>query len=292
MNWQIILVLNVFIYVVAWVLIRLIVKKLPWRAQALSLQFLICAFSVSLYGLVTGNFHFSIESSWVMFIGFCVAFGAYCQWRAIDLSLSKTSLLFSPITSVFTILLATIFLGEMSKWNLMLAGGITILFAAVFFFYWSTRSKAKKGNDQKRGNFKQQLFFISVMVVIFGTSVFLRKKFSNIPLLSWMTYWYIGTFLGSLPLLYLERQNPFKFPGKMIFLVPLSSLAILASLVTQFWAIDLTLVSRVESFRLIGTTFLPVLAGWFIFKERKGLLKREILAFSLGIAGAMLIIIS
>lgn len=284
-----ILVLNIILFAIAWILIKVIVRKLPWRAQALSLQFLLCAILIYLYSLAVGNFHLTRDALLVVPIGFLVSFGAYCQWRAIDLSMSRTALFF-PLGSVLTIVLAGIFLQELAKWNPMLTGGMALSFFAIFLFLKS--SKTKKKNNQKEKSFKQWLFFASVMIIILGTAVFMRKVLDYIPLLQWLTYWYTGAFLGSLPLLYLEKQNPFKFPGKLIFLVPLVSLAILGHLATQFWAIDLTLISRVESFRVVGIIFLPVLIGWFIFKERKGLSKREGLAFLIGTAGALLIIFS
>lgn len=287
MSWQAVIVLNIFIFALAQILIKLIVDKLP-RAQALSLQFLINALIMSLYVLVTGHFRFSGDALKVIPVGFFVAFGAYCQWRAIAISLSRTSLFF-PLSGVLTFILATIFLGEAEEWNFELIGGAILCFLAVFLF-WSQLGKKEKG---AQGDQRKWLFFVGGIVLILGMANFLIKVFSSdIPQGEFLLYWYLGTFLGSLPLLYLERQNHFQWPGKLVFLVPLASLAVLGNLATQYWAFQLTLVSRVVPFQSVGTTFLPILIGWLIFKERKGLSKKELLAFAIGIAGNLLIVLS
>jgi drug/metabolite transporter (DMT)-like permease len=131
------------------------------------------------------------------------------------------------------------------------------------------------------------------MICIFGTVTFLMKLFSfTIPRAQFLMYWYLGAFLGSIPLFYLEKQSPFQFPGRLIFLVPLASLAILGNLATLYWAFELTLASRVLPLTSAGYVFLPVLSGWFFFKERKGLSKREVFSFVLGMASVLLIILS
>ena len=266
MNWQIVLVLNVVIFAAAQILIKLIVNRLPCRAQALSLQFLICAGLISLYGLATGNLGYSTDLLLVGTVGFVNAFGTYCQWRAIGLSLSRTSLL-RPLANVLAIVLAAIFLAEVAEWNFKLVLGALLCFFAVFLFV----SKKTKGEN----NIRKWLLFVTGMIVIMGVTTFLMKVFSSsVPREQFLTYWYLGAFLGSLPILYLEKQNPFRFPGKLVFLVPLASLAILSFLATQYWAFELTLASRVLPFQLVGITFLPILVGLFGFGEKEELSKR------------------
>ena len=141
----------------------------------------------------------------VIAIGFLNSFGAYCQWRAFKLSLSKTTL-FLPLANVLTIFLAVIFLDETAEWNFKWALGIVLCFFAIFLFL--DRAKMQKENYTK-----EWLFYLLGTLIIFGTAVFLMKVFSSdTPRTQFLIYWYIGAFLGSLPILFLERQNPFKFP--------------------------------------------------------------------------------
>ncbi len=283
-----VLILNIVIFCIAQILIKLVASHLP-RAQALSLMFLTCALIASGYGLITGNFIISSNIFIVGAVGFFVAFGAYCQWQAIKLNLSRTSL-FNPLSDVLTILLVVVFLSEAAKWNLKLISGMILCFAAIFLFV-----KFSKKTEDKNESVKKWLFWTLGMIIIFGTATFLMKVFSSeflIPRPQFLIYWYIGAFLGSVPLLFLEKQNSFKFPGKLIFLAPLAGLFVLGNLATTYWAFELTLASQVVPFRMVGITFLPILIGWFVFKERKSLSKKEILAFSIGAIGAILIILS
>lgn len=287
MNWQLVLMTNIIIFAVAQVLIKLIVGKLP-KAQALSLQFLINALIMFSFVLAKNQFHFSDEALKVIPLGVLASLGAYCQWKAIAVSLSRTAL-FLPLAGSLTVGLAALFLGETKEWSSGLMAGIIICFLAAFFF----RNQSKEKAEGNRESDKKWLFFVVGMILIFGITNFLMKAFSSdIPRGQFLFYWYAGTFLGSLPLLFLEKQNPLEWPGRIVFLVPLASLAILGNLATQYWAFQLTLASRVVPFQTFGTTFVPVLIGWFVFKERKGLSKKELLAFFTGLAGASLIILS
>jgi len=48
------------------------------------------------------------------------------------------------------------------------------------------------------------------MIVVFGTVAFLLKLFSfTVPRTTFLAGFYLGALLGSLPILRLERQNPF-----------------------------------------------------------------------------------
>lgn len=288
MSLQIALGTNLIIGATAPIVLKLVAGRLP-KAQALSLQFLICAVLIWLFGLATGNFQPSSEMIIIATVGFVNAFGAFCQWQAIDLSMSKTYLL-APLAQILTVFLASTFLNEVAKWNIPLIMGITLSFLGVFVFVIS-RAGIKKEN--KNNNIKKWLFFVSAMIIIFGTASFLMKVFSfSVPRTSFLISWYTGAFLGSLSILYSSKQNFFKYPGKTIFLVPLASLAILSYLATEYWAFELALASQVAPFQAVAGTFAPLLSGWFIFKERKGLSKKEMLAFATGIVGALLIILA
>lgn len=288
LDWHIAVTLSIGFSVFVWIMVKLIANKLP-RSHAISLQFLICAILISLFNLAAGNFHFSKEAIVVIPIGVFVAFGNYCQWRAIEVSLNRTSI-FSPLGDVLTVVLAGIFLSEFAEWNYGLAAGTILCFLAIFLFL---KGRNARKENQNGNNVKKWLLFMLGAIIIFGTATFLMKVFSaNIPCARFLMYWYVGTFIGSLFLFYFEKQNPFRFPGKLIFVVPLISLGIMGNLAMVYWGFELAPASKVVPFRLVGVTFLPVLIGWFLFKEREGLSKNEMLAFLISVAGALLIILS
>ena len=289
MNWQIILLLNIAIGTTAIILIKLIVNKLP-LVQALFLQYLICFIMIFGYWILTGQAKLvvPIDAFKIFVLGFFICFGTYCQWRAYKINLSKTSLL-GPLSNVLTITLSLIFLNEIAQWNLSLAVGTCLSFGAIWLFL----TQKQKIQKSKERDVKKWLLFALGMMVIFGIANFLTKVFSfRIPRVQFLMFWYTGAFLASLFILCFKKQNPFVFPGKVIFLIPLLSLSIIGSLATSYWAFQLTLASQVIPFQAIGFTFFPILAGWFIFKERVRLSRREILAFLIGTAGVLFIIFS
>jgi len=292
LDWQIVVLLNIGIFTVAQIFIRLSVRNLP-RAKALSFMFLICAGVISLIGLATGNLRWSDSALIVITVGFFNCFGAYCQWRAIGFSLSRTSL-FNPLSYGLAMILAGIFLGEFSQWNLRLITGIVLCFSAVFLFTASSKRIVEK--EEVEDDPKKWLIFVLGAVIIFGMVIFLMKVFSSsIPRGQFLIYWYNGAFLGSLLLIKLDKQKEkkkfFKHPKLSIMFVPILSLLILGNLATQYWAFELTLASQVLPFISVGTVFLPVLLSCYLFGDEWKFMKKAKLASVIAVIGALLIIL-
>jgi len=287
MNWQLVLLLNLTILVIARFTIKLVADKLP-NAKAIFLQYLFCACFVVLYWLFFDKSRIYAEDFLIVgMVGIVNAWGTYCQWRAIKINLSKTSL-FNPLSDVLTVILAVLILNEIASWNLLFGSGIVLCFVAVWLF---SSQKTESNN-----NAKNWLLFTAGMVLIFGITTFLMKVFSStaeIPSTQFLMFWYIGAFAGSIPVFYFEKNNKVnQSERKWILLIPFVSLVILGSLATSYWMFRLTEASRVVPFQSMGGAFLPILIGWFIFKERKGLSKKEIVAFLVGLIGAIFIIFS
>lgn len=290
MNWQMVLLFNITIVAISIVLAKLITDRLPNKAHGVFIQYLCCAIMASGYWLLTSQDKILIpECFGALGLGFFVCFGAYCQWHAHALNLSKTALL-DPLSEVITIILVTVFLFEFKSWNLMLVFGIIYSFKAVYIF----KSQKEKGMKKEKEN-RKWLFFTLAMVTIFGIATFGMKVFASkfsMPKAQFLMFWYTGAFLGSLILLYVKKQNPLIYPGKFVFLIPLLSLGIVGNLATLYWALQLTEASRVIPVRLVGEIFVAVLIGLFIFKERKELSEAGKLGFWIGTAGALFIFLS
>lgn len=283
MNWQMVILLNILIYTIAVALIKLAANKLP-RTQGLCWQYLFCAIYVWGYRLlINQNITFSSADLIVLAIGFFNCFGAYLQWRAIKIHLSKTTL-YDPLSEVITISLATIFLSEFKAWNFSLVLGMALSFSSFYLFYLKRVSE-----------FKEWTVCTIGMFVITGIVTFLMKVFASVvkmPNNEFLSFWYSGALLATFPLLCLEKQKLFSYPGKIIFITPLLALTIIGNLLTLYWVFELTEVSRTMPIRLVGELIVPVSVGLFLFKERKGLSRVEILAFLIAIAGALSIIFS
>lgn len=281
MTWEIILVLLIIVSVFDMALIKIVVKKIPKKSIGLGVfyQYLFCAIIATTYFLFSGN-SLTPQVFLPIAIGAAVGLGCYFQWRAVEFSLSK-SMVFFPLMQGIPIILAIILLGEGKLWNFQLVLGAGLCFLAAWLF--STKEALNK----------KWLFPLVAMVVILGIAEFLVKLFSslNIPVEIFLLGWYNGAFLISIVIIILGRQNPVKIPRKAILLIIPLSFAILGALFLLYWIYQLGgPISLVIPLRWLSITLISILAGWFVFKERKGLSKREWLGFLIGVVGAILIL--
>lgn len=292
MSWQFGLIILLIINTGSVVLTKMAADKLPKeRSKGIFFQYLFCAIIATFYALpllIAGGIDLSLLVLGAGTVGFINAFGNYCQWQASARSLSKTTLFF-PLMEAITIVLAVIFLNEVKLWNYQLLAGAGLCFLAMWLF-----RLPKKGKDEvKKTTSRQWFFFILAMVLIFGAAGFLVKFFSaTLARETFLMSWYWGAFLGSLPILKLEKQNPLKVSRQTILIVLPVSLAILGALFALYWTYQLGgPVSLVLPIRGLAITIIPIIIGWHIFKERKGLTKREWLAFAVGLVGAVLVLL-
>lgn len=288
MSWQIALCILISINIGGLVLNKVATNKVPKKGVGIFFQYLFCALIAILYALFSGKADINFMIILIGAVGFVNAFGCYFQWRAFDLSLSK-SVLFFPLMQIVTIGLALIFLKEGSLWNLQLIFGAGLCFLSMWLF----RSMATGKEGEKAIPKKKWLFFTLGMVIIFGVCSFLMKVFSySVPRETFLMGWYSGALLGSLPLLAIEKQNPIKISKKAILIIFPLSLLIMGALFALYWAYQLGgPISMVQPIQGVAITIIPALLGWFIFKEKSGLSKREKWGFLIGIIGAILILL-
>ncbi len=288
MSWQIALGLLVVVNTCSVVLTKVAADLLPRRSLGIFYQYLFCAILATIYAFSAKEVEISSVVFWIGAVGAINAFGNYFQWQASALSLSRTALFF-PLMEVVAIVLALTFLGEAVLWNLQLIFGAGLCFLAMYLL----RLPARSGDTTKETLSTQWLLFALGMVLIFGIAGFLLKVFSfTIPRGTFLMGWYIGAFLGSFPILWLERQNPIRVTVKTILIVSPVSLAIIGALFSLYWTYQLGgPVSLVLPIRGMAITIIPVLVGWSVFRERKGLSQREWWGFLTGIVGAVLVLL-
>jgi len=273
-----------FVWTEVW--IKVVVEKLP-RAKSLSLQYLIVASVVWVVALSLGAVEFELVLLVVLAIGFVNALGAYAEWRALDYNLSKTSLFF-PLQHVHASVLTALFLNEALLYkSFWLFVGIALAFIAAFLL----ARRGKRGSEQTG---LKWLFAVVAMVGIFGATGFSVKYFasSGMPELSFLRFWYAGALLGSLPILWYERKDKRPLFQRDIWKVFVVVVGVLGFMATQFFALQFVPGVVVFPIFAFGTVLLSILAGWWIFHERKGLSKTELLGFVIGGVGIAVIIIS
>lgn len=287
MAWQFALLLLVVINTCSVVLTKVAADKIQKRSKGIFYQYLICAVLAITYAVLTGKVEMNSGLILVGAAGSINAFGSYFHWQASGLSLSKT-VFFFPLMEVVTIALAILFLGEAVLWNNQLILGAILCFTAIWLF-----RLPKKSNSDKEILSRKWLSVTVLMILIFGIAGFLVKLFSlQIPSETFLMGWYLGALVGALPILMLEKQNPFPVSKETILTVLPVSITIVGAMLAIYWTYQLNgPVSMVLPIRGLAITAIPALLGLFIFKERKELSRREWLGFAIGSLGVILILL-
>ncbi|MDO8504050.1 MAG: hypothetical protein Q7S60_05205 [bacterium] len=289
MSWQLALVALIVVNTASVVLTKVAADRLPKKSIGLFFQYLICAILTIGFAVFTGKSSFNSTLLLIAGVGFINAFGNYFQWHASAISLSKTTLFF-PLMEVSTIVLAMLFLQEIALWNFQLIVGASLCFAAMWLF----KLPQKNSNTAKETILGSKwLFSIVAMILIFGIAGFLLKVFSfTVPRESFLMSWYAGAFVASLPILVLEKQNPFNISRKVVLIVAPVALAIIGALLMLYWTYQLGgPVSLVLPIRGIAIALIPVFLGWRLFHEKKGLSRKEWIGFLTGACGATLVLL-
>lgn len=287
MIWQFALMILATINVTSVILSKVATDSIPKKANGIFYQYLFCAIiAIGLY-IFSGKNDLNSVIIWIGAVGLVNAFGNYFQWRAFEISLSR-SILFLPLMEVWAVLLAIVFLKEGNLWNFQLLLGAGLCFIAMWLF-----RLPKKNGEEISSLDKKWLFFTLGMVLIFGTASFLLKVFSyTVNRETFLMAWYSGALLGTFPILKLEKQNPLTVSKKTLMIVLPLSLAIIGSLFALYWTYQLGgPVSLVSPLKGVLVTTIPILVGWFLFKEKKTLSQAEKLGFLAGVAGIILILL-
>jgi len=284
--WQYALVILLVINIGSLSLSKLVSNKLPQKkSQGIFFQYLFCAIIAIVYFFLWEKGAMNPAIFLIGIIGFINCFGLYFQWKAFEISLSK-SVLFLPLMELIAMSLGVMFLGEVTFWNIQLLIGAGLCFLAITIFRLPKKEKMESLYSKKL------ILFILGMVLIFGTASFLMKSFSlTVSRGNFLMGWYVGAFFGTLLLLILEKQNPFKIPLKTVLLIFPLSLLVSGTIFALYWTYQLGgPISLVSPIKGLFVTAIPIFVGWLIFKEIKGLSKKDLIGFVIGIIGAILVL--
>ena len=285
MTWQIPLVILLVSQTSFVILMKIASDKIKDKAVGIFYPLLISALLSFVYAFLTERINMSPAFCLIGITGVAHTAGLYFLWKAFSFSLSK-SLLFTPLEETLAIILAVIFLKEGKLWNLQLISGVGFCFSAIYLFLTSVKRKEEEILTQK------WLFCIMFATLIFGINEFLVKLFSfSISRQTFLVAKSNGALFGCISILLLKKQNPFYLPKKIVALGSLIGALTIIALFAIYYAYELGgPVSRIVPIRGLCVTVIPIFFGWLVFKERKGLSKKEWLGFLLGIIGAILIL--
>lgn len=291
MPWQIPVILRViFSYIIAPNLIKRITSA-PSRTRSLVWQYFFAAVFALLIALISGTNFVGWQILTVAIIGAFNAFACYCHWRAVDISLSKTSL-FTQADDLTCLLLGYLILSEGKLLNLSLGAGVVFCVGSGLLFVWE-KSRVTK-NDKP---FKRDIWlWVMLYSIIWGVAMFSMRYFSlkEMSLPAYVASWYGGSFCGACVVFALGggKEAGKSLKKKQIGLILILAANILISLMLAYWAKMLAPLTVVQPIFQISEMILPTLIGLWIFKEAKVLSFVGYMAIIAGLIGGTTIILS
>lgn len=225
-----------------------------------------------------------------MAIGIMNAFGCYCYWRAIAISLSKTSV-FTWADDLIGMSLAYIILKETNFLNTRLVIGIIICLLAISIFFYD-KWRSKKQNDSHGKNIE---IWVAMYSVIWGFAVFSSRYFgvSGMSPLSFTPAWYLGSLIGALAIFmlsgYKKERALNSYQIKKI--IPLSAI-IMTSLMLSYGMRILAPLTVTQPILQVSEMIFPTIIGLWIFKEIKKLNFINKIAIVIGLIGGSVILFS
>lgn len=277
-------VLAAFVGIRVW---QKTIVGLPSRTRRLALQFFFCLLFASAFWAIKGS-GFRGGMTIVFGLGMLNGLANLFHWKAVDTSLSKSSLLmFSD--DVVAMGLSYLILNE----GQMITGqtGIGILVCLIVVILFGLHSFQK--GDQAKALFANIVGF-SVLwgVALFGARYF---AFNQLAVEQFIVSWYAGTFFMAilLNLFYKDKSASQQRSVRLTFLDYLNLFGfaggIFLCLGILYWAYRLAPLIAVQPILLLGEAILPTLAGLILFKEARGFDKREWVLGFVGLIGLGLI---
>jgi hypothetical protein len=262
------------------------------QATLLLLQFLGCL-AVALPLAVVWH---QRQLDWrIVAVGFSNGLAAYCYYKAIALSLSRTAL-FAFWDDLLAMGLSYTLLHEGQFLNARLVLGIGVSLGAVLLFTVHSYSQQAQEPTTKRLPMRLYLY-AGAYSVILGLGLFFIRYLGvqGTALGTFLVNWYGGIVMAAL-LLVLSgadpAQAPFTLPWRVLPRLGGLSLVALVAMSGAYGAYRLAPQTVVQPLFLVGEMIAPALIGLYVFGERQALDRQERLYFVLGLAGGLLVALS
>ncbi len=265
------------------------------RIERFAINYFVAAVVSVILALYFNQIYFNAVFFILLGIGFANGFAAYGQWRAIDISLSK-SYLFNWGYGVIAMLLGFFILGESKFINIPIGLGIVLSLISAILFAHSGYIKHKEENNSGKTESLALYWWILLYSVIWGVTIFSMKYFAleNLGVFEMMHGRYLGSLISALVLLffiYLKQRKLGRIDSKDMISSSLIALTVMAAFAFYYWSLILAPLVIVMPIFLFSEMVLPTLVGIFGFAEGKNFSRKEWLYFGLGFLGAVLIII-
>lgn len=290
MFWQIpVLCRIIFGYLIAPSLIKIIAGS-PSRTRSLVWQYFFSAVFALTTALIIGADLWETRIIVVAVIGAFNAFACYCHWRAVDISLSKTSL-FTQADDLTCLFLGYLILGEGKLISPFLGLGVILCVGSALLFAWQKSREVKSNGQLPKGDIWSWVILYSI---IWGVAMFSMRYFAldGMALSSYIAAWYSGSLIGAFATFLLggkkEAGQPLR-SKQILRIIPLS-LTIWLSLMSAYWAKMLAPITVVQPIFQVAEMIFPTIIGLWIFKEIKELSLISRVAIIIGLMGGMTLI--
>jgi hypothetical protein len=262
------------------------------RTRKLVWQYFFAACIAVVVAAITGQLELSWPVVIVMVVGAGNAFGCYCQWRAYDISMSRTAML-SNFDDLVAIGLGYAFLGELQLLTPILTAGIVVSVVSVMVFAIAgRRDKLKDGKSVY-----QLIGWVLGYTLVWGISYFSMRFFSlqGISIPTYVAAFYVGSLLGALFTRFVimgkkEEGEPLK--PRQLAKVLLLAVGILTALMLSYWMRAFVPITVIQPIQLVAGMSIPALIGMIFFKEIHNMSRQEIVTIGFGLVGVAIIAIS
>ena len=294
MTWQAILFLQI---ITAYVVYPVIAKKLTDTTSKIHLQhwmYIFCLFFAFGYLAWTRDFTYSPAILIIIIIGVINSIGVYCNLRAINISLSKTSV-FAMADDIIAMMFGYVFLSELKFLTPPIIIGILLSFSGATLLYMGKNRIKSSGVKLSSADNKKLVRLVMGSRLIWGIAIFFMRYFalSGLSVTEFIVSWYAGAWIGSFILFLLFRRKgkkeTIKIDNRKISYIAVFSFLTVLAMFLAFKVLELAPITIIQPIILVSEMILPLLIGLFIFKEARKLERHEKLAFIIGWTGIAVI---
>ncbi|MBI4143086.1 hypothetical protein HY480_04390 [Candidatus Uhrbacteria bacterium] len=275
---------------------QIVLKKvtgLPSRTRRFVWQFFFAALLSWIAIAITG----STPTAWstiaiIAVVGFVNSGGAYFQWRAIEISQSKTAV-FTWADDLIAIGLGYVILAEHRVLTPSLAIGVVICVGACVAIGFSERHSGT--NDPSRTTFAL-IGWIAGYSVIWGIAAFVMRYYGvrDVPISTFAAAWYTGALVGALVIRSIigVREQGAPLTGRGIAGTFVLASFIWLALILAYWSRMLAPITVVQPIHQVSEMVFPALVGLFIFKESRTFTTQGKFLLALACAGGIMVALS
>jgi len=280
---------------------RVLNEDAAW-VKVFVLQFVFALPIAIFVAVMTGQLEWSVRTLPITLMAFANCFGAYFQWRAVALSVSKTAL-FTTLDDVIPLVLGFYLLNERKLFNPLLGLGVLLSFVAVAIFMREDYRRKRK-NEEKAATGKvvmgKLVLFIVAYSVPFGLNNFLMRKWSlelaGVSPLTFVSSWYPGTVVAAVTILFLAKKhyvladyNNRKIAKRSGYVAALFGCMHVVNMSLAFWIASLRPIIGIQPIYLISEIIVPSIIGLRIFGEWEQMSRSDCFAFGLAVVAGVIV---